>query len=240
MSEVANSYNINGLIRPLPSMIVLNEPDSILAEQYRILYTRLVQIRKKRPLRVIGITSAIQGEGKTTVAFNLAITMARVFNVKTLLIEADIKKPSFSSILTVSNGAGLTDALAGSRTPASLLKFTFDRRLGIVSSGSITEKTTACFTPERLQKVVSKLVDQFEFIIMDAPPVLPLADLNILEEVMDGILFVVQADRTQKSFVSKALSLLPATKLLGLVLNNLKTTAPFSYYYSTPYFKQKG
>lgn len=239
MSQSDQMLQGNDLFRPLPSLIALTDPASVSAEQYRILYTRLLQIRKTRPLQVIGITSAIQREGKTTVAFNLAITMAKTFNIKTLLIEADIKKPAFHSMLNSSNGTGLANALAGGEDTPSLLQFAFDGRLAILTAGSVTEQTAALFSPERLQAVVKSLREPFEFILMDAPPVLPLADMNILSEVVDGILLVVQADRTPRSFVSRALTMLPPPKVSGLVLNNLKTPAPSSYYYYTYYFQAR-
>ena len=231
--------NRNGLLRPLRSLMTLKEPASLFAEQYRVLYTRLLQIRKNRPLQANRITSAIQEEGKTTVAFNLAITLSKTFDVKTLLIEADIKKPSFHTVLTTSNGTGLTDVLAGRVKPASHLQFTFDGKLAILPVGHTKDETMGHFTPDRLSGVVEALREPFEFILVDSPPVLPLADMNILGEVVDGILFVVQAGRTPRSFVSRALSKLPASKLLGLVFNNFTTQAPFSYYYYTSYFQAK-
>ncbi len=95
----------------------------------------------------------------------------------------------------------------------------------------------------QIQKTVEKLRGDFELVIMDAPPVLALADINVLEEVIDGILFVVRADKTPRSHVSKAVSLLSPEKLLGLVLNNFKTHSPLSesyYYYHTSYFQKQG
>ncbi len=211
-------------------LISLKEPDPLVAEQYRVLYTRFLQFRKNRRLQVIGISSAIQREGKTTVAFNLAMTMAKEYHVKTLLVEGDTRKPTFRSFMQASDGLGLVQALAGLEEPSTLLKYTLKRRLAVLEAGRVTMDTTALFTQKRLKGLFEALRDDFEFILIDTPPVLPLAEMNILGEVVDGILFVVQADRTPRSFVHKALSMLPSQKVIGLVLNNIKTASPFPYH----------
>lgn len=231
--NIMKETNGNGLLRRLPSLITLKEPSSVISEQYRILLTRLLQIQKKRPFKIIGVTSAVQGEGKTTVAFNLAITAARMFQKRTLLMEVDVKKPSFPGLITSGSRSGLLDALRGKEDPLTLFQYTMNGQLAILPAGPLTGPTNSIFTSERIQGVLERVQDQFDFIIMDACPVLPLADMNILSEVMESILFVVQADRTPGSFVTKALSLLPRDKIMGLVFNNLKAVSPFSYYYAT-------
>lgn len=213
-------------------LISIKEPASFVAEQYRVLYTRLLQFRKERPLKVIGISSAIPGEGKTTVAFNLTITMARVYDTKTLLIEADTRKPSFQQFMKGSNGLGLIQALDDSDCLPTLLRHTLKGRMAILEAGRSKEDTGALFTQGRLKGLIEHVKCNYEFIVMDAPPVLPLAEMNILGEVVDGVLFVVQADRTPRSFVNKALAMLPQEKIIGLVFNNLKTADPFSHYYN--------
>ena len=241
--SMKNFEKANGLLRPLPSLICLNEPASVVAEQYRILLTRLLRMRKSRPLQVIGITSAVPGEGKTTVAFNLAITMAKIYKQKTLLIETDLKKPSFPVILKSSDDRGLAEALSGWVDPEKLVRYTLDGYLGILPVGKITHEGQMHLLSAQIRETVEKLRRDFELIFMDTPPVLALADLNVLEEVMDGILFVVRADKTPRSHVSKAVSSLSPKKLLGLVLNNFKTHSPLSesyYYYHSTYFQKQG
>ena len=221
--------NVAGLLRPVPQLITLKEPGSLISEQYRILIMRLLQMRKNRTLQVIGVTSSIQGEGKTTAALNLAITMAKTYQMKTLLIEADTKNPSFGTVLSSTNGGGLSEVLNGI-DPYELLKYDMNGKLAILTVGRPTIETMAGFTPETLQVLLDKLRSDFPLILLDSPPVLPLADMTILSDVVDGILFLVQAHRTPRAYVSKALSMLPREKVLGLVFNNLQVTAPFSYY----------
>ena len=228
---IGKQENVKSLLRPLPSLVTLKGADPLIGEQYRMLFTRLLQLRKSRAIQVIGITSAIQGEGKTTTSFNLAITMAKAYQVKTLLIEADTRNSIFHSMMTGSNGTGLTDALAGWEHPSSLFQYTLEGKLGILSAGHTTEKTTVHFTAERLLGLVDNLREEFEFILMDGPPVLMLADMNILGQVVDGILYVVRAHQTPRSLVSKGLSMLPPEKMLGLVFNNHKATNQYNYYY---------
>lgn len=216
------SYRSNRLVQA--SMNALG------AEQFRVLAGRIVQVREKKGVRVLAVTSALAGEGKTTVALGLAITLARDYLEDTILIDGDIRNPAVSTRLGLQDEKGMINVLAGEcSVDDALYQHTYPN-LRILSSGTAhVSHRGLTATRVGMQELLADLKRRGPFIILDAPPILPMADMNLYSEAVDGILLVVRADRTPQQVVGEALRFLAGGNIEGVILNDLST--PRHQYY---------
>jgi succinoglycan biosynthesis transport protein ExoP len=217
-------------------LLVLQESDSFIAEQYRILYTKIIDLSKGNAHKIFAMTSALQNEGKTVTALNLAVVMAKDFGKRTLVLEGDFRRPSIPLYLKVDLEEGLVDILSSKSDLQStmvpvantLVPFA-DDNLAVLPAVRRTQSSTSLLSSSRLRDLFDVLREQYDFILIDSPPILPLSDMNIFEDVVDGIVMIVRAESTTKDTVAKALDTLGTDKVLGIVLNDVRQ-APFSYY----------
>ena len=216
-----------GEIRPATAMT---------AEQFRVLHARLEQLRKTRDQKVFCITSAVQGEGKTFTAVNLALTMAKDFGKKTLLMDLDCKKAIAQKLQGNGKwgGTGWVEVALGHAGLQEALVPLISNLLFLLPVGKINRSLSNPITTKGFCDLVQDGRKQFDYIVMDAPPVLSLADVQLLEDLVDGIILVVRAGATKRDAVLKAHSSLRREKILGLVLNDVKKD-PMNYYYSNYY-----
>ncbi|MBI5586768.1 MAG: polysaccharide biosynthesis tyrosine autokinase [Deltaproteobacteria bacterium] len=205
--------------------------DQMIAEQYRILYTKLDEIRHDKGYRSFSVTSAVKGEGKSVTSLNLAYLMASDFKKRTILVEGDLRKPS-----TVMGGVknhkevGLVDVLSGKCDLHSVIANVEGTSLYILPAGSVTKNSSELIGSPAMKSVMNALKSEFEFIILDSPPVLPLVDMSILSKLVDGLLFVVRAGQTSRDLVVKALDSISNANVLGIVLNGADTKLKKYYY----------
>jgi polysaccharide chain length determinant protein (PEP-CTERM system associated) len=217
-------------------LIVLQESDSFIAEQYRILYTKINDLSKGKAHKIFAITSAVQNEGKTVTALNLAVVMAKDFGKRTLVLEGDFRRPNMPLYLNVDLEEGLVDILSSKSDLQStmvpiantLVPFA-DDNLAVLPAVHRTQSSTSLLSSPRMRDLFDVLREQYDFILIDSPPILPLSDMNIFEEVVDGIVMIVRAESTTRDTVTKALDTLGTDKVLGIVLNDVRQ-APFAYY----------
>jgi succinoglycan biosynthesis transport protein ExoP len=217
-------------------LLVLQESDAFIAEQYRILYTKINALSKGNAHKIFAMTSALQNEGKTVTALNLAVVMAKDFGKRTLVLEGDFRRPSISLYLNVDLEEGLVDILSSKSDLQStmvpvanaLVPFA-DDNLAVLPAVRRTQGSTSLLSSPRMRTLFDVLREQYDFILVDSPPILPLSDMNIFEEVVDGIIMIVRAESTTRDMVTKALDTLGTDKVLGIVLNDVRQ-APFSYY----------
>jgi capsular exopolysaccharide synthesis family protein len=216
-------------------LITLQEPDSLAAEQYRILYTKLSQLTKGKPQTIFAISSSIKGEGKTITSLNLALVMARDFGKKTLLIEGDLKNPSISTYLQLRPQTGLIDVLLNKTDIQSgILNVTTDN-LSVLPVVKSVRNSSSILSSQEMSSILSVLKEQYDFILIDSPPILSLPDMNIIEKFTDGIILVVRAEKTPCDAVKTALSSLGADKIVGVILNDAKQLRSqyYGYLYGT-------
>ena len=221
-------------------LVTLQEPESLNAEQYRILYTK-IESKRSPSQNIFAISSAVAGEGKTITSLNLAIVIARDFGKKTLLLEGDFKRPALAPYLETDLHSGLVDILGayphgngnghGNALPLSDVIVPFaHENLSVLPAMKSVENSTSLLSSTHMRDLLVSLKQQYDYILIDAPPVLPLSDMNIFREVVDGILFVVRANRTPLDTVARALDSLETDKLLGFVLNDLQQSlTPYEY-----------
>jgi capsular exopolysaccharide synthesis family protein len=214
-------------------------PDSIITEQYRILYTKLNDINENSEGKVFAITSSIRGEGKTLTALNLSVVMARDFGKKTLLLEGDFKTPSLIKFIKQELQSDLVDILL-SKTHVQSTSIPFadtlipfaDDKLSILPAAKSVNNSSGLVSSQSMKQLLRALKEQYDFVLIDSPPILPLSDMNVFEEVVDGIVLVVRAERTPKGALIKAFDTLETNKILGFVLNDFRQPLP-RYYQET-------
>jgi capsular exopolysaccharide synthesis family protein len=195
-------------------------PQSLAAEQYRSLRTRVKSAENGRALRTIIVTSPNKGDGKSLTAANLALTMAQEFQQRVLLVDADLRRPSIHKLFGIAETPGLSDVLMGGGSIDEALVAVPDHRLTILPSGVIPTHPAELLGSAAMRRVLDTLRTRFDRILIDMPPVAPLADVAIASSMADGILMIVRAGVTPKPAIERALSGLDMSKVLGLVLND--------------------
>ena len=209
-------------------------PQSLAAEQYRSLRTRIKRAENGRALRAIVVTSPNKGDGKSLTAANLALTMAQEFQQRVLLIDCDFRRPAVHRLFGVNEGPGLSDVLMGGVELNQALINVENHHLTLLPAGAIPSHPAELLGSAAMRRVLDTLRTRFDRILIDMPPVAPLADLHILAPMADRLLMIVRAGVTPKPAIERALAGLDMTKVLGLVLNesggNIAETATYQDY----------
>jgi len=229
----AVSYNFKHSATLIAPLIVSDETQRVFNDQYRILFTRLEDLFIKKQHKIFAITSAVKAEGKTITSVNLTSVMSVAFAKKTLLIEADLRRPSFRSFFNWNKDIpGLRDILTSGVKPADAIMKLDDSMLHIIHAGIDTPSMDP-INASPMDELLKELRNQFEYIIVDCPPIIPSADINILSRLVDGMLIVVRAGETSRDNVLKATKIVNEKNIIGIVLNDAKATTISleNYYY---------
>jgi len=228
LTELRNDirYDIK-LKKPL---VVMDASMQVICEQYRGLYTKLEQINKTGGRKIVlSVTSAQEGDGKTTTAMNLAYVIARGFGKKVLLIEGDLKRPNMAGFFQmVDKRGGLVDILKGESEFNSCLYRLEKTSLFMVMAGQATDNSSELLALPLFEKMLSGLRKRFDYIIIDSPSILPFADMTVLSDLVDGLLFVVRAGKTSRNLVRTAIKAMSNSNIIGMILND-SDIAPDSY-----------
>jgi capsular exopolysaccharide synthesis family protein len=201
-----------------PRLVVGEQPDAMLVEQLRGLAAALHQAQAGSGLRVLLVTSAEPGEGKSLTCMNLALTLSESYRRRVLLIDADLRRPSLHEIAQVSNRVGLRDILSGP-TDQKLPVYKLSKTLTLVPAGKPDMNPMVALSSPRMGKVLAEAAAVFDWVIVDAPPLLPVADATLLAPMCDASLLVVKAGQTHYAAAQKAADMLDRERILGVVLN---------------------
>jgi len=214
------------------SLIVATQPRHPIAESYRRLRTNLRFSSVNEPLHTLLVTSATPGEGKTTTAANLAAAVAQS-GYRVVIIDADLRKPQLHKIFGLNKGPGLTDALLSGGESAFFLRDSGSANLQVMTCGSIPPNPAELLGSKPMQRLLEQLQNEVDFVIIDAPPVLAVTDAQILSGHVQGVVLVVNTDKTSRTLVASAATALlqVEARLLGVVLNQLTRSARSYYYY---------
>ena len=220
-------------------LVAQHLPKSQMSEAFRALRTALLLSQAGHPPQVILVTSALPREGKTTAAANLAVTLAQLGD-RTLLIDADLRKPGVGRLLNLNGNkyAGLSSYLAGvSSLDLVTVQHPAIPNLSAIPTGPLPPNPADLLSSHRLADAITELRSKFKFIVIDTPPVMAATDAVILSVKADGVLMVVRSGETPKEAFSRTRDLLMSVKcrLLGVVLNAVDSSAP-DYYYSYRYY----
>jgi polysaccharide chain length determinant protein (PEP-CTERM system associated) len=213
-------------------------PQSVVAEQFRVAATRLDLLGDRPMGNVVLLSSAMKGEGKTSSAVNLAYTLARDLDEPTLVIDCDYKCPNIHNVFTLRPEPGLADYLAGEASLESCFQQISDLPLWGISVGDVTSYPVSLSKLQNVSSLIESVRSRYRFIILDGPPILPLADINILSGLADIVLMVVRSGTTPKDVVQKAVEMLHSSSPTRLILTDAWSQgAPYyvRHGYSTPY-----
>ncbi len=215
-------------------LVALSSPKSLPSEQYRALKTKIFHMQQERELKSLLITSAGISDGKTLTAINLALTMALEIDCKVLLVEGDLRRPSFQKYMELPTLLGLSHHLLGQCSERDIIHTTDLKNFCIVAAGMIPENPVELLNSQRMLDFLAGTTRQFDWVIVDAPPVLALADADLLATKVDGVVFVVRPGHTRADMLAKSMESLKGKNLLGTVLNSYsdRQMGKYSEYYS--------
>lgn len=217
---------------PSPSRLVcLTETESPAAEALRLLAVRLRDLRRVRPLKKVLITSTIPREGKSLISANLACALARTKEEKVLLVEGDVRLPSLSEMFGLEKLPGICEHIKEEESFPSNIYHLEGAGLWLLPAGSAPNNPLELLQSQRLSLLLEQVSACFDWIIIDSPPILPLADTSIWMRLADGILLVARQGITDKRQLSKGLDALEADKVIGAVLNGTAASSYSGYYY---------
>jgi protein-tyrosine kinase len=209
-----------------------SDPATQGAEQFRTLRSRLYQLRGNQPLRTILVTSSIPGEGKTFVSNNLAQAIVRQPDRRALIIDADLRRPRLHLPLGAALGPGLTDYLRGEVDEFAVIQTGQEGNLCFIPGGNESTNPAELLSNGRLKSLLERLTPVFDWIILDSPPCLPVADASVLADMCDGVLLVVRSASTPAEVAQKACQELQGKNIVGVVLNAVERGHLYdSYYY---------
>jgi protein-tyrosine kinase len=222
------------LSQPLHSVFT---SEFVAAEQFRKLRTHIIRSDSSGSTKTIMVTSAVQGEGKSFVATNLAIGFAQDFHLHSLLVDCDLRNPSLAPRFGFQNKRGIADYLVGKEDISAFLIKTNLDKLSLLTCGSIQGNPSELMGSNKMASLVKELKSRYSdrFIIFDSTPLLATSEAEILTKLVDGVIVVVRAGKTPRETVEQAMALLGRDKILGIVLNDVefKSSGLFSRYFGS-------
>lgn len=210
--------------RRLGQAIVRDDPHGVRSEAYRQLRTSLQFAAVGDARKVIVVTSALPQEGKSSVAGNLALSLAQLGG-RVCLVDGDLRRPSLAEYFGLVGEAGVSTVIVGRASINDVLQ-TVDHGLTVITSGVVPPNPTELLSSPAGARMLKELSDRFDTVVVDAPPVLPAADAAVLAAAADGVVFVIRAGRTRRQDVKRALGALDQVhaRMLGAVLNMVAPT----------------
>jgi capsular exopolysaccharide synthesis family protein len=218
-ADAARNSTPSGVAEQLVSLL---DPTSVAADQYRALRYSIETFRKESSLRVMGVTSASPGDGKTVTTLNLAGALAQAQDARVLIIDADLRKPSVAAYLGLADrrSPGLTHALCDDRYElADIVHRLKEFNLSVVTAGTPTPSPYELLSSARLDLLIRQARHDYDWVIIDTPPAVLMPDCRVIERWVDGFLIVVCAHKTPRRMVAEALNQFDPAKLLGCVFN---------------------
>ncbi len=200
-------------------------------EALRVVYTNLQLLSSDRPIRSIVISSAMFGDGKSTVAFHLA-QIAAAMGQRVLLVDADMRRPMIHTLSNLNNLSGLSNLISQNLPTTEVIRqLPLPKRLFTIAAGSLPPDPTKLLAGEKMKRFMADFHQSFDLVIYDAPPLLGLADASLLAPHTDGILLVVKMDKTDVSVMKRALDRMKTSRIniLGVVGNCQKRDFNGSY-----------
>ena len=214
-------------------LVALGNGNGLGAEKFRLLRSRLRHVREMTGAKRVVITSAIPQEGKTLIAANLAISMAKHTAQKILLLEGDLHQPALGERVGLGGRAGIGDWARDGKAIEDCLYRAVGSQLWVLPAGFVQDHPLAILQSARFLELFRRLGEVFDWILIDSPPLLPLADANFWSRQSDGLLLVVREGTTPRSLLQKGLEMLDSPTLLGIVMNDLHAVE--SNYYNRYY-----
>ncbi|MEM0914287.1 MAG: CpsD/CapB family tyrosine-protein kinase [Planctomycetota bacterium] len=219
-------------------LVVITEPGSIIAEQYRSIRTALLARWQSKRHLLHTITSATPQEGKTITSLNLGLSFAELRNRRTLVLECDLRLPTIAKLLNIDPGVGITDYLRGQADYTDVFRTVGDTGLTVACAGSRADTDAVqLLHSQTTADLLDKVRAEFDHVIIDTPPVVELADAGILGAQSDEVLLVSRMNRTPKDMVEQAISTLQSyhAPVSGMIATDQQRTRRRSYQYRYGY-----
>ena len=210
--------------------------ESPIATEFRRLYVRARRLAGDGGMRTVLVTSARRGEGKTTAAAHLALTAALHGDRAVALIDMDLRRPRVHALFGVPQGPGVAEVLKGRVPAVAAIQDTAVANLKVMTSGRVSGPPAGLLEGGMTGVLLEELRARFDFVVLDAPPVIPVTDPMVIAPRVDATLLVVMAGETPRAVVQRARSVIQdcGARLLGVVVNNLDEVLP--YYYDYQYY----
>ena len=229
--EIFHGFNPN----VTGKLVVMPAVPAAAVEQYRRLAAALHHTRLEKDMKVLMVTSASPGEGKTLTATNLALTMSESYRRNVLLIDADLRRPSVHHIFQLPNIVGLNDGLT-SETEQKLSLIQVSDHLTVLPAGRPNPDPMGNLTSERMRRIVNEAAARFDWVVVDTPPVGFLSDANLLVAMVNAAIFVVRAGKSPYRLIQRALDAVGRDRIMGVVLNAVDENVDIAGYYYYGYY----
>jgi len=218
------------------SIISYYDPETPMAIEFRRLFSRLKYKQNGRPITPMLITSASHGEGKTTTASLLAVTIARQSDSRVCLVDMDLHRPRIHKLFALPLKNGITELIQGVASIDTVAKETEEEKLHVITAGTMVRSPSSLFESEQIRTTLDLLSAAYDVVVIDSPPLLPVSDTMVLAPETEAVLFVIMAGKTPRDVVVRGKALLADVNanLTGVVLNNSRGVLP--YYYNYKYY----
>jgi capsular exopolysaccharide synthesis family protein len=243
-AELSPNVDYSDVFRQFPSqkviipsenrLVTLTDGENLAAENFRFLGIRLQHFRRERALKKLLITSTIPQEGKSFISANLSCSLARKTQQKVLLVEGDVRRPALSQMFGIEKIPGICECLQGERDVMKSVYHLEEAGLWFLPAGNTPKNPLELLQTAKLSAMMNPLATWFDWIIIDSPPVMPLADTSLWMRMADGVLLVVRQGTTVKRQLERGLEALEGNKLVAAVLNGAKRKTDSDYYYTKP------
>jgi capsular exopolysaccharide synthesis family protein len=212
------------------------DPKSAISESFRNLRSNVHYTNIDKEVKLIQVTSSVQGEGKSTITANYAVTVAQS-GKKVLIVDCDLRRPQIHKIFNVSNTNGLSNVLVGDNQMDKNIKDTKVPNLFILTSGPIPPNPSEMLDSKRMKELILSLKDHFDMILLDSPPIMPVTDGLILSQIVDGTIVIVSLGSTEKDAFKKTMLSLEniGANILGTVINKASSKAGYYVNYEYEY-----
>jgi protein-tyrosine kinase len=229
--QLSGAPSIRTSVTSESHLVAITEAQSLAAEKFRVLVTRLNNLRAQKDLKSVQVTSGIADEGKTIIAANLSLTLARDTKSRVLLVEGDLHKPGLNSLFGLKPLNGIRQWWTNSGAQLSNCLYKVDELpLWFLPSGGQCDQPVEILQSGHFAEQFAQLTAWFDWVVVDSTPLLPMADANIWNRLVDGMLLVVREGVTPVKALKKGLESLDNAKLLGVVLNGASEFDRVNYY----------
>jgi capsular exopolysaccharide synthesis family protein len=226
-----------------PRVVTLADPRSHISEQYRSIRTNIASLSPENPVRAFLITSSLRGEGKTVTAANLSAAFSQEVGKKTIVIDADLRKPNLHHIFNIDRGPGLSNILSGTMEVDDFIQKPAVDDLYVIPAGKTPANPAELIGSARMKELIARLKKEFDWVIFDMAPILAVTDAGILGSMLDGSILIVRAGRTQAVDVERAYSMMLEANAnpIASLMTNVITYIPYylyryRYIYSHQYY----
>jgi polysaccharide biosynthesis transport protein len=212
-----------------PLLLSRSDIPAAAMESYRALRTRLMRMQENQGLRSVILSSAVAREGKTLTSINLALSCSRLNNYRVLVIDTDLRTRGLSRLIGDPAGPGLSEILAGEAEYEDAIMSTDTPNLFVLGAGSHSGQAPELYSGNQWKELMNWCVENFRLVIVDSPPILPVADFEQIVGACDGVLIVVRAYQTQRDLLKKISGRIDQKKLIGVILNGIPATDTSEY-----------